>query len=188
MANKVKYGLKNVYYSVITETGGTITYATPVKIDGAVNLTLSTAGDVTDFYADDVDYFSQYANQGYEGDLEIALLPDAFKKDILGESEDSNGALIENANATIKKFALGFEVQGDDKARRTWLYYCSASRPNVEAQTKEASITPKTDVLSMKATPRTTDENVKVVMTKSATNETAFNAFFSAVYEQVTSI
>lgn len=188
MANKVKFGLKNVYYSVVTESGNTITYGTPVAIAGGVNLSLSTSGDVTDFYADDIDYFTQYANQGYEGDLELALLSDGFKKDVLGEVEDNNGALIEKADATIKKFALGFEVQGDDKPRRTWMYYCTASRPNVEAQTKEASITPKTDTLTIKVAPRPTDEKVKVVMTKSATNETAFNGFFTAVYEQVTSI
>lgn len=183
MANKVKFGLKNVYYSVITESTSGITYGTPVAINGAVSLSLSKLGDNYDFYADDIIYYNSNANQGYEGDLEVAMLPDTFKTDVLGETTDTNGALTEVASATTKYFALGFEVSGDDKARRTWMFYCTASRPNIEAQTIEATKEPKTDVLTLKAMPRATDEKVKVVMTKSATNETAFNSFFSAVYE-----
>lgn len=183
MANKVKFGLKNVYYSVITETSSGITYGTPVAIKGAVSLSLSKLGDSYDFYADDIIYYNSNANQGYEGDLEIAMLPDEFKKDVLGETADTNGALTEIASVSQKFFALGFEVQGDDKARRTWMYYCSASRPSIEASTLEATKEPKTDTLSLKAMPRAADEKVKVVMTKTTENETAFGNFFSAVYE-----
>lgn len=189
MANKVKYGLRNVVYAVITEgEGGAITYGTPVAIPGAVNLSLSPVGDSNDMYADDTVYFNQTANQGYEGDLEIAMIPESFKMDVMGEVKDANGALIENADATPKAFALGFEVQGDNKPRRTWLYNCKASRSNQDAQTTEAGITPQTDTLSLKAMPRLTDKKVKVVMEKSSTNETAFNGFFSEVYEQTSSI
>ena len=51
-ANKVKYGLKNVHYAVATETGGTLTYATPVPIPGGVSLTLEPKGEKAEFYAD----------------------------------------------------------------------------------------------------------------------------------------
>ena len=40
MANKVKFGLRNVYYSVITETADGIEYGTPKQILGAVNMSL----------------------------------------------------------------------------------------------------------------------------------------------------
>jgi phi13 family phage major tail protein len=184
MANKVKFGLRNVYYAVITETADGIEYGTPKQILGAVNMSLTASGDSSDFYADDVAFFSQYANQGYEGSLEIALLPEDFKVDVLGEVKDTNGALIEKGSATAKNFALGFEVQGDSTARRTWMYYCSASRPSVEEQTTEASITPKTDTLNLKATPRSTDTKVKVVMTRTDENSAVFESFFKSVYEQ----
>lgn len=189
MANKIKYGLRSVYYAKITEgAGGAITYGSPVAIPGAVNLSLSGVGDTNDFYADDTIYYSSTANQGYEGDLEIALIPQSFYTDILGLTTDSNGALIENADATVSAFALGFEVQGDNKPRRTWLYNCKASRPNQDAQTAEAGITPATETLSIKVMPRIADKNVKVTMEKSNTNETAYNGFFSAVYEKTGSV
>lgn len=192
MANKIEYGLRNVYYAVITETGGTITYGNPVKMSnnggGAISISLAPVGDKLEVYADDVVWFSENPNQGYEGDLVLSQVTDAFKKDVLGYIEDSNGALIENADAVAKNFAMGFEVQGNDKPTRTWYYYGSVNRPNEDAQTKEASTTPAQKTLNVKFTPRTTDHKVKASMTKSATNETAFNGFFSAVYEQVSSI
>lgn len=56
MANKIKYGLRNVYYAPITtvSTAGVPTYGTPVRILGGVNLSMTPAGESTDFYADDV--------------------------------------------------------------------------------------------------------------------------------------
>lgn len=184
MANKIKYGLRNVYYSKITiGEGGAYTYATPVAIPGGVSLSLSASGDENDFYADDAIYYSVTANQGYEGDLEIALIPESFLTDIMGVTKDSNGALIENSDAKLSSFALGFEVQGDIKGRRTWLYNCSASRSNQDASTKESSITPSTETLSIKAMPRLSDHAVKVSMEENETNTTAYNGFFSEVYK-----
>lgn len=182
MANKVKFGLRNVYYSVIASDG---TYGTPVAINGAVNLSLDTVGDKEDFYADDTIYYSSTANQGYEGDLEIALIPDSFKTDVLGMTADSNGALIENADDVIKSIALGFEVQGDDKPRRTWLYNCQVARPADNSATIEASKTPNTETLTISVMPRSSDRAVKCVMTKTNANEADFNTFFNDVYEAV---
>ena len=186
---KIKYGLKNVVCAKYTiKTDGTYEYATPFKIPGAVSLSLSTSGDSNDFFADDVIYNSSNANQGYEGDLEIALIPEQFKTDILGEIKDSNGALIENADAEQNGFALGFEVSGDVKARRTWFYNCNASRPNVDAKTKEKSISPSTEKLTIKAMPRLNDHAIKVVMELTDSNKTKYDSFFSEVYEKTASV
>lgn len=185
---KVKFGLRNVFYSKMTITDSQVTYATPVAIPGAVNLSLSPAGDTNDFYADDIAYFSDTANQGYEGDLEIALLPDSFLKDILGQHVDSNGALIEGADDKSSAFALGFEIQGDVMGRRIWLYNCTATRPNQEAATIETSKTPTTDTLTLKSLPRITDRKVKVVLTKNEENATDYESFFDEVYEQVDTV
>lgn len=185
MGNTVKFGLKNVHYSKITMTNGEEVYGTPVSIPGAVALSLSPKGETSEFYADDVVYFDSTSNLGYEGDLEIALIPDAFMKDILGFAEDSNGALVEDANATISAFALGFEIQGDSKARKTWLYNCKAGRPNNEGKTKENGKAPVTDKLSLTVKPRVTDSKVKISMVENLTNGTEFAAFFGTVYEAV---
>lgn len=41
MANKVNFGLSNVYYAKATESGGVVSYGTPKHIPAAVSLSLS---------------------------------------------------------------------------------------------------------------------------------------------------
>lgn len=183
MANKIKYGLRNVYYAVATEgAGGVLSYATPVAIPGAVNLALSQEGDTNPFYADDVVYFQTTSNNGYSGTLEIALVPDSFKKDVLGEQEDDNDLLVEYANVTPSEFALLFEFQGDDKATRHVLYRCTVSRPDVNGATKEEAIEPQTETLNITAIPRINDELVKASCPYSSAK---YSTWFTTLTEPV---
>ena len=182
MANKVKYGLKNVHYAVITETGGVITYDTPKPIPGAVSLTLSPRGERTDFYADDMLYYTSATNDGYEGDLEVALFPDEFKKDVLGYKEDANGVLFEDANAIPKNFALLFEFSGDKNAVRHVLYNVSPSRPNLQSSTKTNTSEPQTETMSIIASPA---PDTGMVKAKVEPGQAQYNTWYQQVYTYV---
>ena len=81
--NKVKFGLSNVHIAKITEQDGEITYGTPFPMPGAVSLTADPEGDTTPFYADNIKYYIAVANNGYTGDLEIAMTPDEILTQIL---------------------------------------------------------------------------------------------------------
>ena len=184
--SKVQFGLCDVHISKITVAAdGTFTYGTPFAIPGAVSLSLDASGDEANFAADNnARYFTSYANNGYTGSLEMALYTPEFRKEILGEIEDRNGALIENASATISPFALGFRIDGDDKNTKFWYYNCMASRPSVAANTTEDTITPQTESMNLTVSQRPSDSKVRVAMTENATNQTAYEGFFSAVYEE----
>lgn len=131
-SNKVKFGLKNVYYAVATESGGVVSYGTPVSWPGGVSLSLSPVGEVTPFVADDIEYILSVGNNGYDGSLEVALIPDAFKVSCLGESLDTKNVQFETSTAEPVSFALMFEVNGDSTQTKHVLYKCTASRPNIE--------------------------------------------------------
>ena len=135
--NKVRFGLKNLHYALVTVDNdtGDVTFGTPVAWPGAVNLSLDPEGDTESFYADDMIYYTTVANNGYSGDLETALIPDSFRTDILKEMEDSNGVLVENSQVEAEHLALLFEFTGDKKKIRHCLYYCTAARPNIEGAT-----------------------------------------------------
>ena len=155
---KIKYGLKNVYYAKMTETvvnGVTIVFYDPPKAwPGAVNLSLPASGESSPFYADDGEYAILTSNQGYEGDFESAMIPDDVDVDLLGRDE-VNGAIVESAENKASYFALMFEIANDVRARRHVLYRCCLSnRPTIESQTKTDSTEPKTDTITIKASPR----------------------------------
>lgn len=179
--NKVKYGLKNVHYAVITEgSGGAITYGTPVAIPGAVNLSLAAQGETTEFYADNVKYYAVAANQGYQGDLEVATIPEAFRTDVLGETLDSTKKiLIEHSDVDPKPFALMFEFDGDKKAVRHVLYYCNVSRPSLTGSTTTSSKEPATDSMTITAIPLAS--GVVKASTTGETTSTVYDGWYSAV-------
>lgn len=178
MANKVKYGLSRCYYAVFNESAGT--YGTVKQLPGAVSLSLEQQGETTPFRADNIDYWTSVSNNGYEGDLELALIPDDFLTDIMGEVADSTtGLQYEIATAKPKAFALLFQFEGDDKATRHVMYNCKASRSGVGSQTTpDGAIEPQTETISIKASARPTDNIVKA---KCKEGDTCYANFFSAV-------
>ena len=180
--NKVRFGLKNAYYAKATfDEDGNVSYAPPVRLPGAVSLSLDAEGEVDNFYADDIVYYVLNNNSGYQGDLELALIPEDFLKDILHENEDTNGVLAENANVEFERFALLFEFTGDAKAIRHVLYCCSASRPNMEGETREQQKEVKTEQLTLTATPLANG----YVKAKTGTNtsKTVYDNWYKKVYE-----
>lgn len=186
MSNKIKYGLKNVYYAVATiGTDGTATYATPVAFPGAVSLSMEPQGENTPFYADNIVYWVGVGNTGYEGDLEIARVIDSFKTDILGYVEDSKDVLVEDAQAEAVHFALLFQFEGDVKATKHVLYNCTATRPSSSGSTKEASVEPQTETITITATTiynSSLQTDIVKSETKEDTDSTTYNGWFSAVY------
>jgi len=186
-ANKIKYGLKNVYYAKITAlTGDNVpTYGTPVAWPGAVNLSLSAEGEATPFYADNMEYWKGAGNNGYSGTLESALVPDSFKTDILGEIADAKSVYVEDANADTTYFALLFQFEGDQKATRHVMYKCSAARPNTEGSTKEDSVSPQTETVNITATPIhnvALDTDIVKARTNESTDATTYTGWFEGVY------
>jgi phi13 family phage major tail protein len=188
MANKVEFGLKNVRYATYTVTDGVITYGTPVAIPGAVSFTITPRGDMIEFYADDMLYYSASNNQGYDGTLAIAKIPEQFAIDALGEVKDSvDMVLTENASSKGKPFALMYEFDGDEKATRHVLYSCTANRPTVSSSTKTATAEPNTNELTFVASPRETDRAVKT-KTTDTTPAAVYDAWYTAVYEKTPTI
>lgn len=182
--NKVTFGLKNVHYSVITENEGTIVYGTPEPMPGSVEISLDPRGDMSEFYADDILYYSAGNNQGYDGTLSVANIPEKFAEECLGEVKDEEDmVLTEKSNVVGKNFALMFEFDGDVKAIRHVLYNCSANRPTVASSTKTNTKEPNTNELSFVSSPRSTDSAVKTKTTTSTKAE-IYDNWYKKVYEK----
>jgi phi13 family phage major tail protein len=180
--NRVNFGLKNVHYSIVTYPAGVATYAVPVRLPGAVEMTVEPKGERADFYADDILYYTTSSNQGYEATLTIANITEEFRTDVMGEIlEATDNVLTENADAKPREIALLFEFDGDTKAVRHLLYHCSVSRPSLNSATKTETTEPQTMELNMTAAPRPTDGMVKR-STTDLTPALVYDAWYTTVY------
>lgn len=180
-SNKVKFGLKSVYYSMITvAAGGAISYGTPKAWPGAVSIDLSPSGDTEPFRADNMDYWRAAGTGSYNGNLTMAYLPDAVAQDLFGDRKDDNGVLVEAAGGAANAFALLFEFSGDANETRHILYHCTASRPNINSETTPAdSITPVTVEL-----PITASANEEgYAKGKASPGDAAYSTWFTTVSE-----
>lgn len=186
--NKIRYGLKNVVvFPASIAADGSATYGDPIPVPGAVSLSLDAQGESTPFYADNIKYFISVSDDGYEGTLEVAKIPDAVLTALLNFAADKNGVLYENADASPAHFAMAFQFEGDAHAKRHVLYNCVATRPSVAGQTKEEQISPQTESLSITCSSiyiAALQANVvKAMATPSET--TQYNAWLTAVYQPV---
>lgn len=183
--NKVKYGLKNCHYALLTEGADrSVTYATPAPIPGAVSLSMDAQGDVTRFRADNTDYWVGRANNGYSGTLEMALIPESFKIDVLGYMETTGGMLVEDSEATPKPFALLFQFDGDESATRRIFYNCTVSRPGVSGQTTDTTITPQTESMSLEtATIYNAAADTTISYAEANADSSEYANFFSSVVQ-----
>lgn len=191
-SNKVKFGLKNVHYALVTETTSTdgsgaivSTYGSLKALAGAVSLSMSSSASKSVFRADNSDYYVSYGEGGYEGDLEVARVNEGFLKDVLGYAEDDDKILVESSSAfkTVNYFALVFEFDGDQQATKHCLYKCSASRPDIASQTtgENGSTEPQTETITITAVPRADNDKYIHLQTQDSTSTSVIEAWYSAV-------
>ena len=158
---KVKFGLSNVHFFVLTETTDpqtgeiTMSYGAAIACPGAVNLTLDVADTESEpFYADDGVYYLPPAQPGgYTGTLEVALIPDALKLALMAYKKDTDDVMIEVGETKNVYAAFTFEVDNDEKARRLVYYKASLGQPSVSAATTEATKTPTTETIPLTVIP-----------------------------------
>jgi phi13 family phage major tail protein len=181
--NKVVFGLKNAHYSVISEdeVTGAIVYGTPVALKGSTEISLEPRGETSDFYADDILYYTTVSNAGYEVTLTTANITNEFRRDVLGEDIGTDNVMTENTNARPSKIAFMFEFDGDQKAVRHCLYNCTVTRPSVTSATKTETAEPQPQELTMVSAPR--EDGVVKRSTTVDTPPEIYDAWYSNVYE-----
>lgn len=155
--NKVRFGLRNVHYAMLTATTdpqtGEVTYSwgTPVAVPGAVSLDMSNESDMNVFYADNVAYYAVSTAATYQGDLEMALIPDRMLTDIWGDRTDSTSGVVYEGASVARAFALLFQIEGDQNSEMYVLYNCTATRPAVSAETIGENAEPQTQSITITA-------------------------------------
>lgn len=180
MDNKVTFGLKNVHYALATQAeDGSWTFATPKKLEGAQEITTEAIGGSTQVYADDKVLATLVSNSGTNVTLKFTEIGDQFKKDVFGLLEASNGNLVEVVSNQAKTFALGYEIQGDIKARRIWYYLCTATPTGDASKSKADSIEANSVSLNITARPIESGNNL-IIRAIANLGDVNYNAFLTS--------
>lgn len=177
MANKVEFGISNLHVGTYTDNNGTVTLGTPYAQKGAVSFSPEEQSEATNFYADNIIYWSGYSGGTFEGDLEVAKYDDAFKKQFLGYKELTNGGLANVKGATKPNVYIAFEVQGDAEARRIIMYNCSLGGITREYNTIEENKEPTTETISVTVTG---DNGTGVSMATFKPDDAGYNTLFTS--------
>lgn len=184
MANKVRFGVSNARYALETDEG----FGSWVRIPGVVQIQLEPQESQSDFYADNMNYFTQAGAASDNITLEIADLADQAKVDLLGYVQDStSGGLVLPVNATRKSFALGFQVEGDETKLRIVIYGGKLNRPSMTHSTTSDTTEPETMSIEGKFSGKVFTvggEDVPylyLTTTDEGDTHTAYDAFWTAV-------
>ena len=150
--NKVLFGLKNIHFVEYTqdENGAAELGDDPYHLSGAVKMGLDPkTGEVT-FRADDIDYYVDYSDNGYDMDLEMAQFPDDFKTRFLNYVPVADGGVAQVKTKKKKKVAIMFEGKGDALHRRGILYNVTLGAVKRDHETTGDTNEPKTATMSCK--------------------------------------
>lgn len=108
--------------------------------------------------------------------MKFTEIDDKFKKDIFGFKTDTNGNFVEVINNEAKTFPLGYEIQGDAKARRIWYYLCTTTPSGDSSKSKADPIEANSISLTITARPIESGNNLilRVIASVGDTNYTNF--------------
>lgn len=176
--DKVKFGIKNVH--IFPQLTDTPTFGPVIDVPGAVSLSLDPQGEISKFYADNIVYYQTSSNNGYEGEVEVALIPDEIYEKIFNYVKDKDNVYTENASNNVVPFAMTFEEEGDQAGTKFVLYNCTATRPSRSLATVEETKDPTTQTLSISAAPL--KDGKVLAMTSADTTVTVLNEWHSKVY------
>lgn len=104
-------GLKNLYYAVMSaDTASGVTYGTPVKIAGAINVDVNPTVNFSTLYGDDAPFASESSMSEISVSIETADLSLEDQAALLGNTIDSTTKeLAQKASDTAPYVALMFE-------------------------------------------------------------------------------
>ncbi len=156
-----RIGLKEViFWELLVDEAGTLTYGSQrPEVVEAIDFNVaaqSTDPDVQ--YAEDVESDVLYADPELNGTFESKELPLTLRAWMQGQTIDSKGVLVENANPNPPYFAMGFKSQKRNKAYRYVQLLKGRAKPMSDVyHTGEKTPTRQTDKVDITFIKRTND-------------------------------
>lgn len=149
--NKVLFGFSELYIGTYeVDDQGNVTLGTPYHQKGAVGFSPEASNEEVDFYADNIDYWSEQNAGPRSGDLEVAKFDDEAKVKFFGYKRTGSGGIGEVINPVKPNIYILFQIDGDKENVRRAMYNGVLGGINREYSTTEASREPVTETAPVK--------------------------------------
>lgn len=186
--SKVRFGVSNLTFWPLTADGTAAsgsaqaanpTYGAAITVPGTVTIEVKYESNEVKFYADNSLYYSAYSKAGNNGTIENAVFPNALKAAAYGWRVDANGGLVEVEDGKPGRFAMAYQVEGDEDAVRVVHYDVSLGLPRETHQTTEDNITVNTESIDYSGKGQLIGGE-RVPRYSIAEGGTGYNAWFTA--------
>lgn len=183
--SNIPIGFDQLYYAVMTDEINE-TYDPPVRLPGAISLSLAPNIDDAKLPADDVVYEATKNITFYDVEMGIAELDTADRAAILGHAIDSTGGLAIKTTDIAPYVALLYRRRmANGKYRYAIIYKIRFAPSDEDIETKGESITYQTPVLTGTALQLESNALSQFSVTEGDPGvETSFlSSFFDSVYK-----
>jgi phage major tail protein, phi13 family len=179
--DKIIYGLSHVCISKWDAATGK--YGTPKAIKGAVSIELNPLIDkVEPTIGKGVKETIIERLNGFDGTIELQIVPSWFYVDVFGDTLDDKGAMyVTSKRRNLPTFALLFEFKTDSHARRFVFYNCKYFRPSIAGKTTSDKLETQKEKFDIQIRPRRDDDKI-YNWTTSDIDTDIYNDWFNTVY------
>lgn len=178
-------GLKNLYYAIMSaDAAGGVTYGSPVKIAGAINVDINPTVNFATLYGDDAPFASESSMSEITVSIETADLPIEDQAALLGATVDNSAKeLIQKASDVAPYVALMFEsTKHNSQTRYVKLLKGKFAASQETMQTRGESVEYTTPKLEGRFVARTYDGQWKrTADSDNAESATVIANWYSAV-------
>ncbi len=185
---KSTIGLKNfVIAPLLADDETTLTYGDLQLVAGAIEASVTPDGtDPDQQFADDVEFDVLYPDPEITFRTKMVDIPLSIQEMLYGNTIDSNGVLVRNANDEPQYFAVGFKSEKSDHTfRYVWLFKVRAKPLTENYATKEGkTVNRQTGEIEWVAIKRTHDGYYQAIADEGQNGFTAENGdtFLTSVY------
>lgn len=178
---KVIFSIKKLKFFPITtiSSAGVPTYGTGIDLPGTVSLSLDPEGESTIVYADGIAYVTLGSAASYTGTLENLLFPTEILKEIYGYLVDTNQNLVET-DASPKEFGMKFACDSDEEEVYFTLYRVSSTKPGINVQTKESSVTVNPQSVNLTVSTVTTEDGQNILKSFAKKGDSNYATYFTS--------
>jgi phi13 family phage major tail protein len=183
-------GLSDLHYAILTTddaTAGTIAYEAPVRIPGAIEVTINPNTSTETLFADNGPMETATSMGEIEVEVNVADLPLEVQATLFGHTTDAEGVLVRKAADSPPFIALGFKsLKSDGKYRYVWLTKGKFALPELNSKTKEDGVEFQTPTVSASFVKREADDVWMATADEGTETFTGAATWFTKVHGQAT--